>query len=107
MGKNQINVFYNYVDLRLRNTLDIPLLLETVVKPPVCWAAIRSASPMPFHCRMIGTDHAFVKVSGVVRRRNRLWREYDDGSSQRRELLCHNDCRVVYPAEHLVTREEP
>jgi vancomycin resistance protein VanW len=100
-------VFYNYVDLRLRNTLDIPLLLETAVKPPVCWAAIRSSSPMPFQCRMIETDHEFVKVSGVVRRRNRLWREYDDGSSQRRELLCHNDCRVVYPAEHLVTREEP
>lgn len=99
-------VFYNYVDLRLRNVLDFPLLLEAAVEPPVCKAAIRSASPMPFRCRMIETDHEFVKVAGIIRRRNKLWREYDDGSGTRRELLCDNDCRVVYPAEHLVTREE-
>jgi vancomycin resistance protein VanW len=99
-------VFYNYVDLRLRNTLDFPLLLEAAVEPPVCRAAIRSAQPMPFDCRMIETDHEFVKVSGIIRRRNKLWREYDDGTSVRRELLCGNDCRVVYPAEHLVTREQ-
>ena len=61
---------------------------------------------MPFRCRMIETDHEFVKVSGVIRRRNQLWREYDDGSALRRELICSNDCRVVYPADHLVTREE-
>ncbi len=99
-------VFYNYVDLRLRNTLDFPLLLEAAVVPPLCRAAIRSANPMPFQCRMVETDHEFVKVSGTVRRRNKLWREYDDGNGVRRELLCCNDCRVVYPAEHLVTREE-
>jgi vancomycin resistance protein VanW len=99
-------VFYNYVDLRLRNTLDFPLLLEAAVEPPLCRAAIRSASPMPFLCRMVETDHEFVKVSGSIRRRNKLWREYNDGSRVRRELLCDNDCRVVYPAEHLVTREE-
>ncbi len=99
-------VFYNHVDLRLRNTLDFPLLLEASVDPPLCRVAIRSASAMPFRCRMIETDHEFVKVSGVVRRRNKLWREYEDGSGKRRELLCDNDCRVVYPAEHLVTREE-
>ncbi len=99
-------VFYNYVDLRLRNTLDFPLLLEAAVETPVCRAAIRSAQVMPFRCKMIETDHEFVKVFGVVRRRNKLWREYDDGANVRRELLCGNDCRVVYPAEHLVTREE-
>lgn len=100
-------VFYNYVDLRLRNTLDFPLMLEAAVEPPVCRAAIRSASPMPFRCTMIETDHEFVRASGTVRRRNRLWREYQDDSGSRRELLCDNDCRVVYPADHLVTREEP
>jgi vancomycin resistance protein VanW len=100
-------VFFNYVDLRLRNTLDFPLLLEAAVEPPVCRAAIRSASPMPFRCRMIETDHEFVRVSGVIRRRNKLWREVEDGSATHRELLCENDCRVVYPADHLVTREEP
>lgn len=100
-------VFYNYVDLRLRNTLKFPLLLETAVEPPLCRAALRSAIPMPFQCKMIETDHEFVIVSGVVRRRNKLWREYEDESGTRRELICDNDCRVVYPAEHLVTREEP
>ena len=99
-------VFHNYVDLRLRNTLDFPLLLEAAVEAPVCRAAIRGAKPMPFRCKMIETDHEFVNVAGVIRRRNRLWREYDDGIAVRRELLCSNDCRVVYPAEHLVTREE-
>ena len=99
-------VFFNYVDLRLRNTLDFPLLLEAAVEPPVCRASIRSATPMPFQCRMIETDHEFVRVSGIIRRRNKLWREVEEGSATRRELLCENDCRVVYPADHLVTREE-
>lgn len=100
-------VFYNYVDLRLRNTLDFPILLEAAVEPPACRAALRSAEAMPFRCQMIETDHEFIEVSGVIRRRNKLWREYDDGSGVRRELLCDNDCRVVYPAEHLITRKEP
>ena len=62
---------------------------------------------MPFAARMIETDHEFVRVGGVIRRRNRLWREFSDATGTRRELLCENDCRVVYPADHLITRELP
>jgi vancomycin resistance protein VanW len=98
-------VFYNHVDLRLRNVLPFPLLLEAFVEPPSCRAVLRSAVPMPFTARMIETDHEFVRVGGVIRRRNKLWREYDGPDGSRRELLCENDCRVVYPADHLVTRE--
>ncbi len=100
-------VFYQHVDLRLRNVLPFPLLLEAAVEPPCCRAAIRSATPMPFACRMIETDHEFVRVGGVIRRRNKLWRETTGPAGSHRELLCENDCRVVYPAEHLATREEP
>lgn len=100
-------VFYNHVDLRLRNPHGYALLLEAAVEPPVCRAALYCAVAEPRRCRMVETDHEFVKVNGVIRRRNRLWRESDDGTGLRRELLCDNDCRVVYPAEHLVTRTEP
>jgi len=100
-------VFYNHVDLRLRNVLPFPLLLEAAVEPPRCRAALRSATAMPFTARMIETDHEFVRVGGVIRRRNKLWREFCGPAGSRRELLCENDCRVVYPAEHLVTRELP
>jgi vancomycin resistance protein VanW len=100
-------VFYNHVDLRLRNMLPFPLLLEAAVEPPRCRAALRSAVAMPFAARMIETDHEFVRVGGVIRRRNRLWREFTDATGTRRELLCENDCRVVYPADHLITRELP
>ena len=100
-------VFYNHVDLRLRNVLPFPLLLEACVEPPHCRATLRSAVPMPFTARMIETDHEFVRSGGSIRRRNKLWREYSRAEGTRRELLCENDCRVVYPADHLVSRELP
>lgn len=97
-------VFYSYVDLRLKNTFAHALMLEASVEPPVCRAAIRGVDHSARRYEMIETDHEFVRVGGVIRRRNKLWRESEDG---RRELLCENDCRVVYPAEHLVTRDLP
>jgi vancomycin resistance protein VanW len=98
-------VYYNHVDLRLRNPHGYALLLEAAVEPPVCRAAMYCAVAEPRRCRMVETDHEFVKVNGVIRRRNRLWREDDGPDGPRREMLCENDCRVVYPADHLVTRE--
>lgn len=73
------------------------------MEPPVWRVALRSGAPLPFQCRMVETDHAFVRVGGEVRRRNTLWREYQVGEQVWRELLYRNDCRVMYPADDLVT----
>lgn len=97
-------VFYNYVDFQFRNRLPFPVLLEVNVRPPVLAGAIRAAEALPFTVRVEETDHAFYRRDGAVWRRNKVWREVTaaDGAVTR-ELLLANDCKVLYPADHLVT----
>lgn len=97
-------VFYNYVDFQFRNRLPFPILLETNVRHPVLAGAIRTPQDLPCRVRVVETDHAFYRRNGAVWRRNKVWREVTDASgAATRELLLDNDCRVLYPADHLVT----
>jgi vancomycin resistance protein VanW len=97
-------VFYNYVDFQFRNRLPFPLMLETNVRHPVLAGAIRTPQNPTWRVRVIETDHAFYRRDGAVWRRNKVWREVTEASgAETRELLLANDCRVLYPADHLVT----
>jgi vancomycin resistance protein VanW len=97
-------VFYNYVDFQFRNRLPFPVLIEANVRPPVLAGAIRAPQALPFTVRIEETEHAFYRCDGAVWRRNKVWREVTaaDGAPTR-ELLLANDCKVLYPADHLVT----
>lgn len=100
-------VFYNYVDLRFRNTLPFAVMLRAGVTDTHVFAELRSAEPLPFSCRLVETDHRFVKRDdGFVYRCNKLWIDKEVDGSSTRSLLYENDCRVLYPAEHLVTSDE-
>ena len=97
-------VFYNYLDLRFRNTLPFPLRLGARVDPPLLVAEVRATRPLPFVVRLIETDHRFFRRGDAVYRTNRIWREIRPltGSPLRLELLLVNESRVLYEAGDLV-----
>lgn len=97
-------VFYNYVDLQFRNSLPFPVMVSVAVAAPVLRACVLAPQALPFQVRIVETDSRFFRRHGAVYRANRLWREveYRDGRGLVRELLCENECRVMYPADDLV-----
>lgn len=100
-------VFYNYVDFQFRNTLALPVMLIVKVEPPRLTAEVRAPQPLPFTVRLIETDHRFFRRDAQVFRANRIWKEIEprDGGAPVRELLMANECRVLYPADDLVSDE--
>jgi len=100
------SVFYNYVDLRFRNTLARPLVLKVSVEPPRLWGAFRSDAELPFKVRIVETAHRFFRdEEGVVWRENRVAKEirFHDGRVPVRIEIAHNRARVCYevPQEKL------
>jgi vancomycin resistance protein VanW len=100
-------VFYNYVDLQFRHRLDTDLVIKARVVPPDLTAEVRARAPLPFTVHIEEREHRFYRRDGEIRRHNELWRVVDwhDGREARRELLCINDCRVLYPADDLVSEK--
>ncbi len=98
-------VFYNYVDFQFRNCLPFPVCIHAAVTPPVLRASIHAACPLPFRISIQETDHGFFRRQGQIFRKNRIWRHIEraDGRQEEPELLFENVCRVLYPADDLVT----
>jgi vancomycin resistance protein VanW len=89
-------VFYNYVDLRVRNELEFPVLLRFRVGDGVLAGSAFGHRALPFKATMFESDHAFYRAEGGLRRRNKIWRRVSDESGDRVELICENDCLVLY-----------
>ncbi len=89
-------VFYNYVDLRVRNTLEFPVAFRFRVSDGVLIGDALGPRPLPFRVSVYETDHSFYEVGGRVRRRNRVWRRIDYAGPGVPELVCENDCIVRY-----------
>jgi vancomycin resistance protein VanW len=100
-------VFYNYVDFQFRNTLPFPVLLRFEVETDVLRGEVRAGQPLPFEVHIFMTDHRFFRRGGDIYRANRVWREvrWHDGRDATAELVLVNECRVMYPADDLVSRE--
>ena len=100
-------VFYNYVDFQFRNRLPFPVCIYATVTPPVLRASIHAEYPLPFRISIRETDHGFFRQHDQVYRKNCIWRhiEWLDGRVTERELLFNNVCRVLYPADDLVSED--
>ena len=100
-------VYYNYIDFQFRNSLPFPVCLHAAVTPPLLRVSIHAAHPLFFQVSIRETDHQFFRRQGQVYRKNRIWRHlsWPDGRPEERELLFDNVCRVLYPADDLVTEE--
>lgn len=97
-------VFYNYVDLQFRNTLDHSLLLHTWVEGDLLHGQIRAASDPGWRMRVLETGHRFFRENDAIYRENHLWKQKVgvDGPEHAREPLFSTKARVMYPAEHLL-----
>jgi len=99
-------VFYNYLDLRFRNSLEQPLLLRVSVQPPLLCGALYSDRDKPFDVQIVETAHRFFRdAEGVVWRENRVMKQvsYRDGRAARLEEVAHNVAKVRYDvAEEMI-----
>jgi hypothetical protein len=82
------------------------LMLRTEVTDSHLCTAIRTPEPLPFACRLVETDHHFVRRADGIHRCNKLWLDKTVDGASTRSLLYENDCRVLYPADHLVRSDE-
>jgi len=92
-------VFYNYRDLRFRNSLSQPLLLRVRVDPPRLWGAFYSNRRLPFQVEVVEQMHRFYRDDqGAVWRENSVAKRftYSDGRAARIEQLAQNQGRVCY-----------
>jgi vancomycin resistance protein VanW len=91
-------VFYNYRDLRFRNTLDQPLLLRVSVEDRLR-GAFYSDRPVAFRIAIVEKAHRFRRDgSGAIVRENRVGKriEYEDERPAFECEIAHNIGRVCY-----------
>ncbi|MGE5485716.1 MAG: VanW family protein [Ignavibacteriales bacterium] len=90
-------VFYNYVDLRFRNTLPFPISFKFRVTEARLEGEAYGTRRLPFSVRVFETDHAFYESGSGKRRRNRVWKRVaTTGRPDTVELVAENDCLVLY-----------
>lgn len=92
-------VFYNYRDLRFRNTLPQPLVLRVSVNPPLLCGSIVSSAPISFAVEVYQTDERFRRrADGRVWRENRVAKRvsYNDEHKPAEVEIAHNIGLVCY-----------
>ncbi len=92
-------VFYNYLDLRFRNTLPQPLLLRVSVRRPLLCGSLLSTSEKVTDVEVYETEHRFLRrTDGSVWRENRVVKRvtYHDGRLPLEVEIAHNLGRVRY-----------
>jgi len=93
-------VFYNYVDLRLRNPTDMLLQLRAWLTDSELHGEVRSSRPWPLAYRVEERGHRFARSpDGTVFRENQLWRIVVDRATGRlvgEERIAANRARVRY-----------
>jgi vancomycin resistance protein VanW len=104
------SVFYNYVDLRLRNATDGPIEVRVRVGPTHLHGELRADRPWPHAYHVEERAHRFSHdADGRVRRRNELWRRVVDrrtGDVTAVERITVNDSLVKYPVPEALIAEE-
>lgn len=96
------SVFYNYVDLRLRNPTDQPLQLEAWLTDRELRGAVRATWPPPLAHHVVEVGHHFEAASEGIVRCNEVWRRRVDRATGRlvvEELLMRNRSRIGYPVD--------
>ena len=92
-------VFYNYLDLRLRNPGPETYRLRLWLTDLELRGEIRSDRPPRLMYEVVEEDHRFCRTSDGVVRENRLYRVARDratGAPAGRDLLAHNVFPVLY-----------
>lgn len=102
-------VFYNYLDLRFRNTLNQSLVLKVWVEPPYLHGAFYSDKEKSFDVKIVETFHRYYRdKNGVIWRENRVVRytTFRDKNVVREEEIAHNKAKVCYPVPDSLIDDE-
>jgi vancomycin resistance protein VanW len=93
-------VFFNYVDLRLRNTTDQPFQFRVWLTATHLRGSVLTDRPWPLAYHVEERGHRFVRsADGRTYRDNELWRRTVDrrtGDLLAEALVCRNHCEVKY-----------
>ena len=93
------SIFYNYVDLQVRNDTDVPYQFRVRVGETHLEGELRAAV-MPAHSYHVeARNEQFVQQDGLWWRSNEIWRRVIDrrtGNHLQDELLKSNRARVIY-----------
>lgn len=100
-------VFYNYIDLQMKNVFDHPTQIHLWMTDTHLEGEIRSSSPCPTKYHVVETNHCFIRSATTWYRYNELYREVlNDGKKKSVELISKNCSPVMYPVteRYLVER---
>ncbi len=101
-------IFYNLIDLRIKNTLSTPIQIHLWVDDNYLKVQLRSPEIIPQKFHVYEKNHKFVKSEETWFRMNEIWREtLIAGAKQKDEKLYENFAPVMYPVtdEYLSTNE--
>lgn len=113
-------VFYNYVDLRVRNPGPLTLQLLVSVTEDELIGEIRADGPWPEAYAIEERGHRYVRgTDGAIYRENELWRiarthpggepppDAPAATVLREELIARNRARVRYEVDERLVEDEP
>ncbi|WP_224372987.1 VanW family protein [Hyalangium versicolor] len=103
-------IFYNYVDLRLRNDTATTLQFRFWLTDRELWGELRSNAELEHTYTVFERHHRFEQRGGDWYRHNELWRRVmlrRGGALVREEFIKENHARVLYTPPAEGTREPP
>jgi vancomycin resistance protein VanW len=90
-------IFYNYVDLQLRNDTETTYQVRVRVGPDDLEGELRAEAPLNETYRVYARDECFLHIGGRYYRRNELWRDRTDAAGvTTSELIKTNVARTLY-----------
>ncbi|GAB4148659.1 MAG: VanW family protein [Patescibacteria group bacterium] len=96
------SVFYNYIDLQIKNTTSQNIILHTSLDDAFLHGSIWMDDVHPFSYSVKEEEHYFYKKGDQVYRTNKLYkvtRQEPGGIEIAKELITHNDSKVLYEVE--------
>ena len=91
-------IFYNYLDLKMKNTSKHPLQIKLWLTDTHLKGQIRSDAPAEAKFHITEKNHCFIQAYGRYFRYNELYREtYVHGIQVQEEKIITNCAPVVYP----------
>lgn len=90
-------VFYNYLDLRVKNNLAQDIVFDFEFSDEDLELTIRSSQPLPYDISVREEGHRFYQLDGKRFRTNKIVQTflYAD-NSKKKVIALHNDCEVKY-----------
>jgi vancomycin resistance protein VanW len=105
------SVYFNYVDLRVKNVTDAPIALKVWLDERFLHGELWTNARHPHSYRIQEEAHGFYRRGAQVYRTNRLYQlkhERRNGVLVDKRLVTHNDSRVLYtPAPEVPILETP